>query len=110
MVVEQLTDALGKLHFAVVLRGVADHAAGIREAPEGARVAGDAVEDLEWDAVGVPDIRRLDAFRYQLGEIACAEIRTEIALVCFRVAGKLSGVDLAWCAYAEMHILHGAAL
>src|SRR5262249_51196692 len=53
-------DLVREVHLAVVLGGIAERPPRAGEAPEAVRVAADAVDDQERDAVLVDDARRLD--------------------------------------------------
>ncbi len=53
---EIAADVVGIEQLGVVLRGVADDAPRVGGRPLGEGVVRDAVDDLEWDAVGVGDI------------------------------------------------------
>ena len=55
-------DLLKEALFGVVLRGVADDAAGIGDTPDGVGVGADAVEDLEGHTQFVADVGGFDAF------------------------------------------------
>ncbi len=79
-------DLVGEPQLGVVLRGVADHRAGVDDAPEGAGVAGDAVEDLEGDPVLVLDVGRLERLDEELGQVARADVGPKVALVADGVA------------------------
>ena len=62
MFVDEITEA----DFAVVLRFVADHPAGVCETPKGMRIVAYSVEDLKGDSLLVQDIFRFDALDKEL--------------------------------------------
>src|SRR6266536_2269483 len=73
-------DLVRVLDLRVVLGRIADHLAGVDDAPEFPGVARDAVEDLVRDAMLVLDVRRLNRFHDKLDQIALADVGTEVAL------------------------------
>ena len=111
------TDLVGELQLGVVLGGVANHLAGVDDAPEGAGVAGDAVEDLEGDPVLVFDVGRLERLDEELSQVAGTDIGPEVALVADGVAVAAGavrkeglGLDLARGADPDLDVLELAAL
>src|SRR5919112_1627554 len=95
-VAQEPRDVRGEADLGVVLRLVVDDLAGVGDAPEGAGVVGDAVEDVEGDTVLVLDRRRLDGLAEELLEVALADVAGQVADVPLaRLVDELRGVDLA---------------
>ena len=59
-------DIFGEFDLGIIFWRVANHFAGISNAPESARVVGYTVENLERDTVFVADILRLNRLRVEL--------------------------------------------
>src|SRR5262249_1027423 len=98
------------LHLRIVLRVVANDFTGIDNAPELARIVGDAVKNLERDAVLVVNVLRLNRLGKELLQVALANISTEVALVASAVSGqKVAVVDLAGRTNGNLHVLELAA-
>src|SRR5215218_2393031 len=95
-VAQEPRDVGGEADLGVVLRLVADDLAGVGDAPEGAGVVGDAVEDVEGDAVLVLDRGCLDRLAEELPQVALADVAGQVANVALaRLVDELRGVDLA---------------
>src|SRR5215470_6367050 len=80
-------DFVGEVHLAVVVRDVADLLAGAGEAPEAVRVAADAVDDEEGNAVLVGDVLGLDHPDRLLDLVAPREVGAERPVHGLDVAG-----------------------
>src|SRR5215470_15859357 len=89
-------DILREALLRVVLRPVADDLAGVGDAPEGAGVVRDTIEDLEWDTVLVGNIGRLDRLAEKLLQVALADVAGDVADIALaRLIEELANVDLA---------------
>src|SRR5215212_8378909 len=80
---QQTGDVFGETDFGVVDRLIADNFPGVGYAPELPGVVGDAVEDVEGDAVFVFYLRRLHRLTEKLLHVALADIAGELTDVAF---------------------------
>ena len=101
-------DILREALLRVVLRPVADDLACVGDAPEGAGVVRDTIEDLEWDTVLVGNIGRLDRLAEKLLQVALADVAGDVADIALarsrqfnlwpgsRFLGRANGPGIAW--------------
>src|SRR5207302_7118441 len=108
---EDLRKPVGEANLTIVLGLVADDLLGIDDAPEAVAVAADAVEDLEGDAVLVPDIRGFDRFHEELDLISDAQVGAETAMQRLEIVGAaLVDVGLARAADADLDVFEPLAV
>jgi hypothetical protein len=69
-----LCNQVDKTDLAAVLRFVADDPPGVHDAPEGMGISADAVKDLEWHPLLVPNILGFNAFDEKLLHVPVADI------------------------------------
>src|SRR5215211_6821400 len=100
---QQTGDVFGETDFGVVDRLIADNFPGVGDTPELPGVVGDAVEDVEGDAVFVFYLRRLDRLAEELLHVALADVAGELADVAFwRLVLEEARVDLARHDYPDL--------
>src|SRR5215212_6576546 len=100
---QQTGDVFGETDFGVVDRLIADDFPGVGDTPELPGVVGDAVEDVEGDAVFVFYLRRLDRLAEELLHVALADVAGELADVAFwRLVLEEARVDLARHDYPDL--------
>src|SRR5690606_39088409 len=94
--VHQPRDVTGEPVLRVVLGPVAEHLAGVGDAPELPRVVRNAVEDVERHSVLVGHLLGVDAPAHQLLKIASGDVARDVAGVAAgRQAREVGRVDLA---------------
>src|SRR5688572_3050709 len=86
-------DVAGVEHLRVVLWLVAEHSPGVGDRPEGARIAGNAIDDLEGHAPLVADILGLHRLDEQLSQVARRDEGAQVARVGDRVVAL--GIEVA---------------